>query len=132
MNNTRAERIAHSIKREVSQILSEEIKDPRLPGMLSITRCEVTRDGHFARVYVSLLGDQAQRDQAHEALKSATGFIRTLLSKRLSLRYVPELVFVMDDSIEYSVHIASLMNKIRPEGGYRDDDQEDKPHSSQD
>lgn len=132
MNNTRAERIAQSIKREVSQILSEEIKDPRLPSMLSITRCEVTRDGHFARIYVSLLGDQAQRDQADEALKSAMGYIRTLLSKRLSLRYVPQLVFIMDDSIEYSVHIANVMNQIRPEGGYKDDDEQDKPHTSQD
>lgn len=132
MNNTRTERIAHAIQREVSQILSEEIKDPRLPDMLSITRCDLSRDGHFARIYVSLLGDEPQRKQAQQALKGAAGFIRTLLSKRLSLRQVPQLVFEMDDSIEYSVHIASVMNQIRPEGGYKDDDAEDKPHSSQD
>lgn len=131
MNNTRTERIGESIKREVSQILQNEIKDPRLPSMLSITRCELSRDGHFAKIFVSLLGDEDQRKEAQKALKNASGYIRTLLSKRLSLRQVPQFVFVMDDSIEYSVHIASLMDQIRPEGGYKDDTGgEDKQHDA--
>lgn len=132
MNNTRTERIAQSIKKEVSQILAEEIKDPRLPDMLSITRCELSRDGHFARIFISTLSNAEQRKQEQQALKNAAGFVRTQLSRRLSLRQVPQIVFEMDDSIEYSVHIASLMNQIRPEGGYKDDNDEDKPQPSQD
>ena len=104
----RIDRISEEVRREVDAIIREELGDPRISGTFSITRAEVTGDLRYAKIYVSVLED-GKRDDLLEALKSAKGFIRRSLGKRMIIRYSPELIFISDKNIEYGVHIAKVL-----------------------
>ena len=115
MSYQRIDRISEEVRREVDAIIREELGDPRIGGTFSITRAEVTGDLRYAKVYVSVLEDD-RRDDLMEALKSAKGFIRRALGKRMIIRYTPELIFVSDRNIAYGVHIAKVLaDTIKPE-----------------
>ena len=107
----RTDRIAAEIMRKTEQIIREEVSDPRTDCMFSITHVEVTRDLRYAKVYVSVY-EEEKRAPMMKALKTAAGFIRHHLGD-LQLRYTPELLFQLDTTIEYGVHIASLLNQVR-------------------
>lgn len=103
------DRLTEDIKRELSDIL-RELKDPRIGGLVSIVRVEVSNDLSYAKVHVSDVGGDVT--QAVEGLKSAAGFVRKSLSARLHIRKTPELRFVPDTSMEHSAHIAHLLHDI--------------------
>ena len=93
-------------------IVLPTVKDPRLKGcMLSILRCEATNDLRWCKVYISVLGEHDPKE-LKKGLKSASGFLRSELAHRMTLRYTPELVFVLDDSISYGVHINKLIEDL--------------------
>ncbi len=116
MNYQRIDRISEEIRREVDTIIREELGDPRIGGTFSVTRAEVTGDLRYAKIYISVLEDE-RREELMEALKSAKGFIRRTLGKRMIIRYTPELTFVSDKNIEYGVHIAKVLAEtVRTEG----------------
>ena len=120
----RTDRIASEIMREAERIIREDVSDPRTQCMFSITHVDVTRDLRYAKVYVSIY-EEDRREPMMKALKSAAGFIRHNLGRRVQLRYTPELLFELDTTIEYGVHIASLINQVRKtEGSQPDDDGE--------
>ena len=104
----RIDRISEEVRREVDAIIREELGEPRIGGTFSITRAEVAGDLRYAKIYVSVLEDD-RRDELLEALKSAKGFIRRSLGKRMIIRYSPELIFISDKNIEYGVHIAKVL-----------------------
>jgi len=104
----RIDRISEEVRREVDAIIREELGDPRIGGTFSVTRAEVTGDLRYAKIYVSVLEDD-RRAELMDALKSAKGFIRRSLGKRMIIRYTPELIFVSDQNIEYGVHIAKVL-----------------------
>jgi len=106
----RTDRISEEIKREVSAIIHNELKDPRLPKMVSVLSAEATRDLRYAKIYISVLGTEQEEKDAIQALKSAAGFIRREIGRRLKLRYTPELIFELDHSIERGVYITKLIN----------------------
>ncbi len=106
----RTERISEEIKREMSSIIRNELKDPRVPEMVSITGVNVTKDLRYARIYISVLGSEEEKENAILGLRSAAGFIRREISQRLRLRYTPELLFELDNSIERGVYITKLIN----------------------
>lgn len=106
-------RISEEVKKEISNIIQNEIKDPRLPSMVSIIACNVTKDLKFAKVYVSVLGNEDEKKNAIKALKSAAGFIRHELGQRVQLRYTPEIHFELDTSIEYGIHINKLLDEAK-------------------
>lgn len=108
----RTDRIASEIMREVERIIREDVSDPRTECMFSITHVEVTRDLRYAKVHVSIY-EEDRRAPMMKALKSAAGFIRHHVGQRVKLRYTPELLFELDTTIEYGVHIASLINQVR-------------------
>jgi ribosome-binding factor A len=110
--NRRAQRLSEEIKREISDILRNGVKDPRVSHLLSITQVDVSRDLSFARIYVSLLGDDRAKKEAFEGLEKAKGFIRRELGQRLRLRLTPEIAFIPDDSIEYGTHINKLLKEV--------------------
>lgn len=112
MAGFRSQRINEEVRREVEAILATDVKDPGLATMVSVVRAEVTRDLAHAKIYVSVMGDEAQRKQTAEALQRAGGFIRRALAGRLDLRRVPELHFVEDDSIAYAVNMAQLIDQV--------------------
>jgi len=121
MERSRLARISEEIKREVSDIIMNELKDPRIPIMTSITKVEVTNDLKYAKVYVSILGDEDTIKNAFDGLNSAAGFVRKEIGTRIRLRYTPQIVFVRDDSIEYQAHISQLLHEIEHSDGKREE-----------
>ena len=108
----RAERISNLIRQEISELLQEQVNDPRLSSLISITQVTTSPDLMQAKVYVSILGDKADRNEMLQGFKAASGFFRRELSRRLTLRHVPELSFHFDDSIERGTNILQLIEQI--------------------
>jgi ribosome-binding factor A len=108
----RPERVGQKMRREIADILENKLRDPRLGSMVSITDVEVTQDLSFARVFVSTLQSGPEREVLLEALNSAAGFVRHELRPRLGLREVPEVRFVIDESIERGARVDEILRKI--------------------
>ena len=113
MNSKRTARISQEVKREVSKILSDDLSDPRLSteAMVSITDVEVTNDLSYADVYVSVLGDSKNKEDAMLALNQAKGYIKILIGERMRLRSMPEFRFKFDDSIERGAYMNKLIEE---------------------
>lgn len=111
----RVDRQAEELRRGLDSVLRNQVKDPRIPEMFSITNVELTRDLKYAKVSISAMVSEQEKKDMLKALRSATGFIRHALGQRVILRSIPELSFVFDDSIAYSVHISSLLREIAGE-----------------
>ena len=114
----RIDRISEEVRKELDNILREDVSDPRIAGTWSITRCEVTRDLRYCKVRISVLEDE-YREPMQKALRSAAGFVRRALGKRMDLRYVPEVIFEMDNNIEYAAKINRILRETE---GNRNDD----------
>ncbi|MFH1127972.1 MAG: 30S ribosome-binding factor RbfA [Candidatus Omnitrophota bacterium] len=108
----RFEKVAEAIKKEVSNIIQHELKDPRR-GFVTITQVELTPDMRSAKIFYSVLGKEEDYARTKNALESATGFIRSLIAQRLELRFAPEIVFKEDRSQEYSVRIQEILEEIK-------------------
>ncbi|MCX7595506.1 MAG: 30S ribosome-binding factor RbfA [Fischerella sp.] len=114
--NRRVSRVAELIKREVSQMLLNGIKDDRVgTGMVSITDVDVSGDLQHAKIYVSIYGTEEAKAETMAGLKSATGYVRSELGARVRLRRTPEVVFIEDRSIERGTKVLSLLNRIQQE-----------------
>ncbi|HCT65156.1 MAG TPA: 30S ribosome-binding factor RbfA [Lachnospiraceae bacterium] len=111
-NNTRMIRINDEIQRELSNIIRSEVKDPRIGSLTSVIRVETTSDLKYCKVFISVLGNDEEKDGVMKGLKNAGGFIRHLLAERVNLRNTPELLFKLDNSVEYSVRMNKLINEI--------------------
>src|SRR3989338_5259626 len=111
---SRIEKVAQEIKREVGSILQTELSDPRL-GFVTVMRVEVTRDLQLAKIYISIMGTDLQKRKAQDALESAKGLIRHLIGQKLKLRLTTEIIFKLDNSVEYSIDIASKIERIKDE-----------------
>ncbi|MCI8617640.1 MAG: 30S ribosome-binding factor RbfA [Clostridia bacterium] len=112
-NNNRIGRIDEEYRKELSQIIGYELKNPNVTGMISVTKVKVTPDLKYAKVYVSILNSK-NIDETLDGLKKSSGFIRSELAKRINLRNTPELVFEIDDSMEYGAKIDSILKEILP------------------
>ena len=114
MANYRGGRINEEVKREVSNIIQNEIKDPRLTAMVSVTDVKVTRDLRYAKVFVSIFGkNDEEKNNTFVALKNASGYIRKEIGQRINLRYKPQIIFELDDSINYGMHIEELIQRVK-------------------
>ena len=111
--NPRLGRIDEEYIKEISQIIGYELKNPNVTGMISVTKVKVTNDLKFAKVYVSILNSKNVKDTL-AGLKKSSGYIRSELAKRVNLRNTPELIFELDDSIEYGAKIDSILKEIMP------------------
>ena len=111
-NENRLNRINEELKKEMSQIISFELKNPDATGLISITKVKITPDLKYAKVYVSIINSKNE-EKTMEALKQSAGFIRSLIAKRVNLRITPELVFEKDDSMEYGMKIDSILKKLK-------------------
>lgn len=123
MSYNRIDRISEEVRREVDQIIREELNDPRISGTFSVTRAEVTRDLRYAKVYVSVLEDE-KREGLMEALRKAAGYVRRQLGRNMLIRYSPELQFVSDQNIAYGVHIAKVLADAQATEAHTDDKEE--------
>ncbi len=112
MSTVRRERINGEVRKIVSDIIANEVKDPAIPALTSVTQVEVTNDLSYAKVSVSVMGSSEQLSAAVEALRRASGFIRRELGQRLTIRHVPQLIFTADHSIEQSIALQKTIQKI--------------------
>lgn len=112
MDLKRTRRIAQELKKEVSSIISIDLKDPRVSSLSSITDVELTNDLSQAKVFVSIIGSDQEKEETIEGLNSSKGFIKKELGQRLRLRHIPELIFVLDQTIERGVYMDNLIDKV--------------------
>ena len=119
-NNPRLGRIDEEYKKELSQIVGYELKNPNVTGLISVTKVKVTSDLKYAKVYVSILNSKNIKDTL-AGLKKSSGYIRSELAKRVNLRNTPELIFELDDSIEYGAKIDSILKEIMPKKEEQDE-----------
>jgi ribosome-binding factor A len=112
MSGQRPLRVSQSIKRELSQIITRDLDDARISGLVSITDVECAADCRSARVFVSVYGNSDQQENTVQALIDHTGYLRGEICRRLHLRFAPELHFKLDHSLERGARISELINKI--------------------
>ncbi|MCR8656298.1 30S ribosome-binding factor RbfA [Paenibacillus endoradicis] len=118
MAKIRVGRVSEQIKKEISQLIQSELKDPRI-GFITVTGVETTNDLSQAKVYLSVLGNDEQKAETLKALSKATGYLRSELGKRIKFRHTPELFFKFDSSIEYGSRIENLLTEINQDSGER-------------
>ncbi|MEK8130186.1 30S ribosome-binding factor RbfA [Paenibacillus filicis] len=111
MAKIRVGRVGEQIKKEISQIIQSELKDPRI-GFITVTGVDVTNDYSQAKVYLSVLGTDEQREETLKALARSSGFIRSELGKRIRIRKIPDLLFKFDASIDYGSKIQNILQQI--------------------
>lgn len=112
--NYRSHRLAEELKNEISTIIAQDVRDPRV-GFATVTRVEVSPDLRHARVYVSIYGSQEEKIRTLQALAGATPFIRRQVGARIRLRHTPELLFTFDDTVEYGDRMMQLIDEIKKE-----------------
>lgn len=114
MVSYRSGRINEEMKRELSDIIQNEIRDPRLNAMISVTKVDVTKDLRYAKVFVSIFGSSPEdKTTAFNILKSSSGFLRREVGRRINLRHIPEITVYLDDTIEHGMHIDALLHQIK-------------------
>lgn len=124
MPSNRIDRISEEVMKCLSELM-RTVKDPRISNaMISVTHCDVTNDLRWCKAYISILGDYEEKEMMR-GLKSASGFLRRELAHTLSLRYTPELVFVIDDSIKVGTHISAILNALPKTRDEENDDDND-------
>ena len=114
------------MQRALSSIIREEMHDPRVGIMTSVTAVNVATDLKTCEVYISVLGDEETKSGTMAALKKAEGFIRSCLARELDLRNTPKLEFILDDSIEYGVRMTGVIDKVMDEMPVREEDIEEE------
>ena len=110
-NSNRMQKVDEEFKRELSIIIDQELKNPNITGLVSVTKVKTSPDLKNAKVYVSILGSKSKKNTL-DGIKNASGFIRTELARRVNLRYTPELVFELDDTMEYGAKIDSIIKEL--------------------
>lgn len=110
-NETRLNRINEELKKEISRVLTFELKNPNVTGLLSVTRAKITPDFKYAKIYVSVLNSK-DIEKTMQGLKDSKGFIRSQIAKTINLRITPELSFELDDSVEYGMRIENILKNL--------------------
>jgi len=113
-NSSRLNRINEELKKELSKIVTYDLKNPNITGMLSVTKVKITPDFKYAKVYVSIMGSK-NIEKTMLGLKESAGYMRTQLAKTINLRVTPELSFAIDDSLEYGAKIDSILKELKGE-----------------
>ena len=121
-NSIKNTRINSEVQRELSSIISREIKDPRIHPMTTVVSVEVTPDLKYCKAYISVLGSEEAGKDTIKGLKSAEGYIRRELARRVNLRNTPEIKFILDQSIEYGVNMSKLIDEVTKD--LHDEDEE--------
>ena len=118
----RGGRVNHTIQRELGILIAEELNDPRLSPMTSVTHVDVNRDLSIAKVYVTVLGADAEREDSLEALRSAPTRLQMLISQRIEIRKMPRLTFILDDQLQTGADMDQLIDKVIAEDSRRHSD----------
>jgi ribosome-binding factor A len=108
----RIERVNNLIRREISELLQRQVKDPRLGNFVAVTEVSASPDLRHAKIFVSCISSEQEKQEVLSVLAAASGFLRNELTRRLNLRRIPELSFQWDDSIERGAHLLELIDRV--------------------
>ena len=111
----RIERVNNLIRREISELLQSQVKDPRLGDFIAVTEVSISPDLRHAKIFVSRISSEVERQETLSVLAGASGFFHNELAKHLRLRHAPELSFQWDDSIERGAHLLQLIDSVNPD-----------------
>ncbi|MFR1833839.1 MAG: 30S ribosome-binding factor RbfA [Lachnospiraceae bacterium] len=123
-NSIKNTRINMEVQRELSEIIRGEVKDPRIHPMTTVVSVEVTPDLKYCKAYISVLGDEEAGKATIQGLKSAEGYVRRELARRVNLRNTPEIKFILDQSIEYGVAMSHLIDEVTKDLDHSEDDKD--------
>jgi ribosome-binding factor A len=128
MSYPRVKRLSEEIKKIVSNIIRNELRDPRIASMTSIVEVDVTRDLRYVNIYISVLGNEKEKEDTMEGLVKASGFIRREIGKKIKARYTPEVIFKLDESIERGIYMYNVITKVNEENSttFNEDDKADE------
>jgi ribosome-binding factor A len=116
-DNRRPDRVAEAIREEVARFLADGVKDPRVRGIVTVTGVDITRDLRHAKVFVSIMGDDAARAETFEGLAAVAGHLRGRIGRALSLRVAPDIAFRQDVSVAHAARIETLLEQVSRERG---------------
>ncbi len=112
MREKRVQRIGEELRRVISDIIRSKIKDPRIPEIISVTNVLVTNDLSFAKIFVEIMGTKEEQEAALEGLNSAKGFIKKEISSEVKLRQMPELIFILDETLDINSKMEKLIEEV--------------------
>lgn len=119
MTVKRTDRLNSLLKEVISEVIKRDVRNPHVAELVTVTRVQITKDLHYAKVYISIIGTDLQKTETMKALQSAAGFIAVHSSQKVVMRYFPELTFILDDSVEKHMRIEELLHKINQERASR-------------
>ena len=125
MSVNRTDRLNSLLKEVISDVIRRQVRNPHVNELVTVTRVDITKDLHYAKVYISVIGSETEKQETLMALNSAAGFIAVNSSKKVVMRYFPALTFKLDDSVEKHMRIESLLDKIEDERRSRHPSQEE-------
>lgn len=125
MAGRRTDRLNSLLREVISDVIRKEVRHPDLATLVTVTRVDITKDLRYAKVYVSIIGDEAKREQSVQALQSAAGFIAVNCAKQVVMRYFPELTFKLDTGVDQQMRIEEILNDIHAEQETRPPNHED-------
>ena len=129
-NSTKNRIVSQEVRRELSRLILEEVKDPRIAQLTTVTDVYVAPDLKTAKVYVSVYGDEAVKKETFAVLRNAAPFLRSMLAKNLNMRHTPQLFFTADDSLEYGMRMDALIASVSAQNS--DSDAEEDPEAEDD
>ena len=112
MHRQRTDRLNSLLKEVISEVIRRDVRNPHVNELVTVTRVDITKDLHFAKVYISVIGTDEQKAETIQALESAAGFIAVNASKKVTMRYFPALTFKLDDGVEKHMRIEELLGEI--------------------
>src|SRR4030081_3448856 len=115
MSVQRTDRLNSLLKEVISEVIRRDVRNPHVNELVTVTRVEITKDLHYAKVYISVIGGETEKAETLAALQNAAGFIAVNASKKVVLRYFPSLTFKLDDSVSRHMRIEEILNKISEE-----------------
>lgn len=122
MPKQRTDRLNSLLKEVISDVIRKDVRNPHVNELLTVTRVEITKDLHHAKVFVSVIGNEEQKVETIKALQNAAGFIAVTSSKKVVMRYFPELHFKLDDSVDKHMRIEKILGEISSERESRPQD----------
>lgn len=124
MPKQRTDRLNSLLKEVISEVIHKDVRNPHMSNFVTVTRVDITKDLHYAKVYISIIGTDEQKSETLKALESAAGFIAVNASQKVVMRYFPELRFILDDSVDKHMRIQTLLGEIKSEREAREHDNE--------
>ncbi len=120
MSKPRSKRISEEIRKIVAEVIREDIKDPRVSKMATVTGVETTRDLRYATIYISVFDSEEMKEKTIEGLNRAKGFVRRAIGDQLDVRYTPEPIFKLDESIENAINLSKLIRDVQSDSNNED------------